>query len=147
MCILQLIFLIKHVNTIIPSFAALSTRFAVLSIWFSFYKLRKSELAGIWEYHSIVQIKKWRQPWQGDLWSSQWVSREDKTGKKGPWFPEWGLTLRHNPCEDSPFLNGAVQCVHAQSCQTLQPSGLLCPWDFTGRNTGVGYHFLLRGSF
>ena len=25
----------------------------------------------------------------------------------------------------------------------LQPTRLLCPWDFPGKNTGVGYHFLL----
>ena len=27
----------------------------------------------------------------------------------------------------------------------LQPSRLLCPWDFPGKNTGVGCHFLLQG--
>ena len=26
-----------------------------------------------------------------------------------------------------------------------QPARLLCPWDFPGRNTGVGYHFILQG--
>ena len=35
-----------------------------------------------------------------------------------------------------------------QSCLTLRPRGLqparlLCPWDFSGKNTGVGCHFLL----
>ena len=29
----------------------------------------------------------------------------------------------------------------------LQPIRLLCPWDFPGKNTGVGYHFLLQGIF
>ena len=29
----------------------------------------------------------------------------------------------------------------------LQPTRLLCPWDFPGKNTGVGCHFLLRGTF
>ena len=29
----------------------------------------------------------------------------------------------------------------------LQPTRLLCPWDFPGKNTGVGYHFLLQGIF
>ena len=29
----------------------------------------------------------------------------------------------------------------------LQPPRLLCPWDFLGKNTGVGCHFLLQGSF
>ena len=35
---------------------------------------------------------------------------------------------------------------------SLQPHGLqlarlLCPWDFPGKNTGVGCHFLLQGTF
>ena len=29
----------------------------------------------------------------------------------------------------------------------LQPATLLCPWDFPGKNTGVGSHFLLQGVF
>ena len=27
----------------------------------------------------------------------------------------------------------------------LQPTRLLCSWDFLGKNTGVGYHFFLQG--
>ena len=30
--------------------------------------------------------------------------------------------------------------------QALQTTRLLCPWDFPGKNTGVGCHFLLQGS-
>ena len=29
----------------------------------------------------------------------------------------------------------------------LEPARLLCPWNFSGRNTGVGCHFLLQGIF
>ena len=29
----------------------------------------------------------------------------------------------------------------------LQPTRLLCPWNFPGENTGVGYHFLLQEIF
>ena len=29
----------------------------------------------------------------------------------------------------------------------LLPARLLCPWDFPGKNTGVGYHALLQGIF
>ena len=29
----------------------------------------------------------------------------------------------------------------------LQLTRLLCPWDFPGKNTGVGCHFLLQGTF
>ena len=42
-------------------------------------------------------------------------------------------------------------CSIAQSCLTLlllhglQPARLFCPWDFSAKNTGVGYHFLLQG--
>ena len=37
-----------------------------------------------------------------------------------------------------------------QLCLTLQlcgpsPTRLLCPWDFPGKNTRVGYHSLLQG--
>ena len=44
-------------------------------------------------------------------------------------------------------------CSAAQSCKTLlqtnglQPSRLLSPWGFPGRNTGVSCHFLLQGIF
>ena len=32
-----------------------------------------------------------------------------------------------------------------QSCPTLcNPTRLPCPWDSPGKNTGVGYHFLLQ---
>ena len=29
----------------------------------------------------------------------------------------------------------------------LEPSRLLCPWNSSGKNTGVGCHFLLQGIF
>ena len=47
-------------------------------------------------------------------------------------------------------------CMRACSCSvmsnSLQPHGLqparfLCPWDFPGKNTEVGCHFLLQGIF
>ena len=36
---------------------------------------------------------------------------------------------------------------HSSQPQGLQPTRLLCPWDFPGKNTGVGCHFLLQGIF
>ena len=53
-------------------------------------------------------------------------------------------------------LNWYMMCVSVCACSvmsdSLQPHGLytarlLCPWDFPGRNIGVGYHFLLQGIF
>ena len=41
--------------------------------------------------------------------------------------------------------------MHTQSCLThcgpMEPIRLLCPWDFPGKNTGAGCHFLLQGIF
>ena len=33
------------------------------------------------------------------------------------------------------------------SVMDCSPSGLLCSWDFPGKNTGMGCHFLLQGIF
>ena len=43
-------------------------------------------------------------------------------------------------------------CMHARSCPALRPPGLqptrlLCPWGFSGKNTGMGCHALLQGIF
>ena len=42
-------------------------------------------------------------------------------------------------------------CSVTQSCPTLcdpmEPTRLLCPWNFPGKNTGVVCHFLLQGIF
>ena len=44
-------------------------------------------------------------------------------------------------------------CAWAQLCPTvlwshgLKPDRLLCPWDFSGKNTGVGCHLLLQEIF
>ena len=40
-------------------------------------------------------------------------------------------------------------CVCVQLCPTLcDPlDWSFCPWDFQGKNTGVGCHFLLQGIF
>ena len=44
-------------------------------------------------------------------------------------------------------------CLVAKSCpillrpQRLQPTKVLCPWDFPGKNIGRGCHFFLHGIF
>ena len=44
------------------------------------------------------------------------------------------------------------KCTHSVTSDTLWPRGLwptrlLCPWDFPGKNLGVGCHFLFQGIF
>ena len=39
-------------------------------------------------------------------------------------------------------------CSVVQSCPTLcSPTRLLCPWNFPGKNSGAGYHFIFQGIF
>ena len=61
-------------------------------------------------------------------------------------------SLSDNPTEE---VEHSVECMCSnslQSCLTLWPYGLysarlLCPWDFPGKNTGVGCHAILQGIF
>ena len=41
----------------------------------------------------------------------------------------------------------SLSCVQLLLPHGLQPIRLLCPWNFPGKNTGVGCHFLLQGIF
>ena len=40
-----------------------------------------------------------------------------------------------------------VSCVQLLQRHGLSPSRLLCPWDYPGKNSAVGCHFLLQGIF
>ena len=75
------------------------------------------------------------------------------------WGGSAGRTLSslwlYKPVKIEMFLARLPGCCHlvAQSCVTLlwpqglQPTRLLCPWDFPGKNTRVGCHVLLQGIF
>ena len=55
------------------------------------------------------------------------------------------------------FIHSSVDvhlgCFRVQVCPTLlrphelEPARLLCPWDFSDKNTGEGCHFQLQGIF
>ena len=62
------------------------------------------------------------------------------------------LTFQGSISEVNKYFFCCCYCLVAQSCLTLQSHGLqstrlLCPWDFPGKNAGVGCHFLLQGVF
>ena len=72
-------------------------------------------------------------------------------------LPHPGIKLMSLP---SPSLAGSLplvplgkpfMCVHGYSVLSyslrLMDYSLLCPWDFPGKNTGGGCHFLLQGIF
>ena len=75
-------------------------------------------------------------------------SRESSQLKDQPTFPAWQA--------DSPLgrWSHIYECVCASSVASnslwlhrLQPACIPCPWDFSGKNTEVGCHFLLQGIF
>ena len=86
--------------------------------------------------------------------------------RKIPWGREWLSTPVFLPGEFHGQSSWAGYC-HRESHTTerltlallscvqlfvtpwtaVQPSRLLCPWSFPGKNTGVAYHFLLLGIF
>ena len=60
------------------------------------------------------------------------------------WFVEWLAELRKPVC--------LLECVcsfvsDSSQPHRLEPFRLLCPWNFPGRNIGVGCHFLFQEIF
>ena len=54
--------------------------------------------------------------------------------------PKWFTCIVH-------ACSVAKLCLTISDFHGLQPSRLLCPWDFPGKNVGMGCHFLLQGIF
>ena len=54
---------------------------------------------------------------------------------------EMGLTYTLNVCS---VISVVSNCLPPNGLQTER---LLCPWNFTGTNTGVGCHAVLQGIF
>ena len=53
---------------------------------------------------------------------------------------------------NEPPVSTVCMLSHSIMSNSLQPHGLqsirlLCPWDFSGKNNEVGFHFLLQGIF
>ena len=66
-------------------------------------------------------------------------------------FP-WCGSLLHHLSRGILMVPWVPVCSVAQPGLTLKPdalwlASLLCPWNFPGKNTGVGWHFLLQGIF
>ena len=66
----------------------------------------------------------------------------------GYWFPLlWIYTLKWNCWIVGLLLFSCYVMFNSVWPYGVQPSMLLCPWGFPGKNTGVGCHFLLQGTF
>ena len=64
--------------------------------------------------------------------------------------PEWCGAMSRGMWAASSFLPSVAQYsvwLFVTPWTIAHQGGLLCPWDFPGKNTGVGCHFLLQGTF
>ena len=58
------------------------------------------------------------------------------------------MQLKGSKINGPSFSSKSLCMLVTQLCPTLcDPTRLLCPWDFPGKGTGIGYHFLLQGIF
>ena len=86
-----------------------------------------------------------------EVWSCLWEVRPWKDGRKEAVCTTKAGFVR--VFRETETLGTYCCCLVAKSCPTvlrlhdLWPIRLLCPWDFPGKNTGVGCHSLLQGIF
>ena len=80
--------------------------------------------------------------------NSHGISKRRKAGESNQW--RHPRSLGHREQEGSSqwqFHIGDSACSLSHVWLfKLQPTRLLCPWGFPGKGTGVGCHFILRGS-
>ena len=62
----------------------------------------------------------------------------------------WGSFYGSHKATSNLFLRSNSESKVTQCptlCDPMDCTRLLCPWDFPGKSTGVGFHFLLQGIF
>ena len=75
----------------------------------------------------------------GDLSSIPGLGRSSGEGK--------GYPLQYSGLENSMDCSWGSPCLTLLWPRELEPTRLFCPWNFPGKNAGVGCHFLLQGVF
>ena len=83
--------------------------------------------------------------------ATRWCSTAQRTHMDWAKYPDLQYRQAH-PGHSYIYIYIYIYMQVAQSCPTLRPHGLqptrlLCPQDFPGKNTGLGCHFLLQGIF
>ena len=105
-------------------------------------------------YNIRVTILKFNQGFQiPNFGGTDWILEEFSAliGIELEIWGHWGPVQPQEECCAEPREAHESQSEVAQSCLTLwdpmEATRLLCLWDFPGKSTGVGCHFLLQGIF
>ena len=77
-------------------------------------------------------------------WVAGWLGALSWLLTSGVWVYLWKRQILH-PHHIFPIV--AVQLLSCVQLFVTPWTWLCCPWDFPGKNTGVGCHFLLQGIF
>ena len=94
----------------------------------------------------------WSDCWSHPLWPNPLISRYLPLFRNQLILP-WGVSKGTCDLFSLPWLQLCyVRVSRSVVPDSLRPHGLqstrfLCPWDFPGKDTGVGCHFLLQGIF
>jgi len=99
-----------------------------------------------------------RSPWKGTAWirnqltwclyTSLWTFLFGTSRLSEAW-QTWGITQQVGETEAEAGDPISHACVRVQLCLIFVTlwTVALRPWDFPGKNTGAGFHFLLQGIF
>ena len=107
-------------------------------------RMRKSKLCFTWASAAYLVLYRLS---RGTFWSSEpllWRCRSDPGQRE-----RWGSCLNLGRAHVKEVCVCVTCSVVSDSLQPyrLWPTRLLCPWDFPGKNTGMGCHILLQGIF
>ena len=84
-------------------------------------------------------------------WKISWTEEPDRLQSMGSQKSRIRLnnsiTMRFNKCFVSLKVKVTQSCPTLLRSHGLQPTRLLCPRKFPGKNTGVGFYFLVQGIF
>ena len=93
-------------------------------------------------------------------WSGNWIPRAETSASVHQYERSWMLQPRPSMTEEITNVCSVTSVVYSQINKHIasvvsnslrphgpQPTRLLCPWDFPGKNTGVGCQTLLHGIF
>ena len=99
-------------------------------------------------FFHIYNLEAFAKPFSTTNSESDWFEVEEAFKAKVPILAPT-LQLRvfciHQMTQPSQKLSHFSCISFVTSCTVT--TGFLCPWDFPGKNTGVGCHFLLQGIF
>ena len=87
-----------------------------------------------------LKIPNWKIIWEHSI-DMNWISIKSLTHPAKEGNDLWFKQIVCSCCLV------AKLCLALLRSHGLQPTRLLCPWDFPGKDAGVGCHFLLQGIF